>query len=85
MRGKTERDEEDVAKLMCLYICAKLFFPTTGESIGWAFVRVIDNLETLRLHDWTATIRNSLVSLLNEAHSKPEWVTGCVVALLVRL
>ncbi|THG07871.1 hypothetical protein TEA_015230 [Camellia sinensis var. sinensis] len=34
MRGKTERDEEDVAKLMCLYICAKLFFPTTGESIG---------------------------------------------------
>ncbi|KAL7247886.1 hypothetical protein ACSBR2_002732 [Camellia fascicularis] len=29
--GRTERDEEDVAKLVCLYICAKLFFATTGE------------------------------------------------------
>ncbi|KAI7982912.1 hypothetical protein LOK49_LG15G01626 [Camellia lanceoleosa] len=32
MRGRTVRDEEDVAKLMCLYICAKLFFATTGKS-----------------------------------------------------
>ncbi|KAL7246354.1 hypothetical protein ACSBR2_001461 [Camellia fascicularis] len=32
-----ERDEEGAAKLLCLDICAKLFFATTGESIGWAF------------------------------------------------
>lgn len=51
MRGRTERDEEYVAKLICLYICAKLCFATTSESIGWAFVRVIDKLETLHLYD----------------------------------
>ncbi|XP_028106391.1 uncharacterized protein LOC114305498 [Camellia sinensis] len=78
----SERDEEDVAKLLCLYVCAKLFFATTGEHIGWAFVRVIDKLDTLQQYDWSATIRNTLIASLNEMHNKPEKVTGCVVALL---
>ncbi|KAL7210021.1 hypothetical protein ACSBR1_031570 [Camellia fascicularis] len=80
--GRAERDEEDVAKLLCLYVCAKLFFATTGEHISWAFVRVIDKLDTLRHYDWTATIRNTLIGSLNEMHNRPEKVTGCVVALL---
>ncbi|KAL7167636.1 hypothetical protein ACSBR2_038157 [Camellia fascicularis] len=83
--GRTESDKEDVAKLLCLYICAKLFFATTGEHIGWAFVRIIDKLKTLRMYDWTATIRNTLISSLNETHRELERVTGCVVALLVRI
>ncbi|KAL7162251.1 hypothetical protein ACSBR2_042684 [Camellia fascicularis] len=64
--GRTERDEEDVAKLLCLY----------------AFVRVINKLDTLRHYDWTATIRNTLVGSLNEMHNRPKKVTGCVVSLL---
>ncbi|KAL7219437.1 hypothetical protein ACSBR2_012485 [Camellia fascicularis] len=80
--GRTERDEEDVAKLVCFYICAKLFFATTGEHIGWAFVRVIDKLDTLKQYDWTATIRNTLIGLLNETHNRLERVTSCVVVLL---
>ncbi|THG04327.1 hypothetical protein TEA_011039 [Camellia sinensis var. sinensis] len=80
--GRTECDEEDVAKLLCLYICAKLFFATTGEHIRWAFVRVIDKLETLRLYDWTAIIRNTLISSLTETYDRPERVIGCVISLL---
>lgn len=76
MRGEMESAEEDVAKLVCLYICAKLFFAVTCESIGWAFVRVIDKLNTLRSYDWTATIRNTLIGSLNEMHSKTEKVTA---------
>ncbi|KAL7244913.1 hypothetical protein ACSBR2_000287 [Camellia fascicularis] len=82
IRGRTERDEEDVAKLPCLYICMKLFFATTREHIGWASVHVIDKLETLRSYDWTATIRNTLINSLNETHGRPERVTSCVVSLL---
>ncbi|CAL5423878.1 unnamed protein product [Camellia sinensis] len=80
--GHTERDEEDVAKLLCLFVCAKLCFATTDEHIGWAFVRVIDKLDTLRHYDWTATIRNTLIGSLNEMHNRPEKVTGCVILLL---
>ncbi|KAI8021519.1 hypothetical protein LOK49_LG03G00475 [Camellia lanceoleosa] len=43
IRGHTVRDEQDVAKLLCLFICAKLFFATTDEHIGWSFVRVIND------------------------------------------
>ncbi|GMP88103.1 hypothetical protein CsSME_00040206 [Camellia sinensis var. sinensis] len=77
--GRTERDEEDVVKLLCLFVCAKLFFAMTGEHIGW---RVIDKLDTLRHYDWTATIRNTLIGSLNEMHNRPEKVTGCVISLL---
>ncbi|KAL7247016.1 hypothetical protein ACSBR2_002014 [Camellia fascicularis] len=80
--GRTECDKEDVARLLCLYICAKLFFATTGEHIGWAFMRVIDKLETLRLYDWTAIIRNILKSSLTETYDRPERVIGCVISLL---
>ncbi|KAL7174730.1 hypothetical protein ACSBR2_033882 [Camellia fascicularis] len=83
LKGRTKRDEEDVAKLLCLYICGKLFFATTGESIGWSLIRMIDRLDKLQNYDWTATIRNTLVNSLNDFHIRPEKVTGCVVALLV--
>ncbi|KAL7258752.1 hypothetical protein ACSBR1_004785 [Camellia fascicularis] len=79
--GRTERNE-DVAKLLCLYVCAKLFFATTGEHIGWVFVRMIDKLDTLKHYDWTATIRNTLIGSLHGMHNRPAKLTGCVVALL---
>ncbi|XP_028097860.1 uncharacterized protein LOC114297598 [Camellia sinensis] len=82
MRGNTERNEEDVAKLVYLYVCAKLFFAHTGESICWAYVRVIDKLDTLHLYDWIGMIRSTLISSLNELHNRPKNVTGCVIALL---
>lgn len=82
VQGDSRNDEEDVAKLLSLYICAKLFFTTTGESIGWAFVRVIDKLSTVQLYDWAAAIRAALIASLNEFHDRPERVTGCVVVLL---
>lgn len=56
IKGKTVRDEENTAKLLCLYFCVKLFFSTSGETISWVFVRYIDNLDTLQTYDWTAAI-----------------------------
>ncbi|KAI8018535.1 hypothetical protein LOK49_LG04G00715 [Camellia lanceoleosa] len=50
IKGKSGNDEEDVAKLLSLYLCGKLFSLLNGESIGWAFVRVIDKLSTMRLY-----------------------------------
>ncbi|XP_028057920.1 uncharacterized protein LOC114261803 [Camellia sinensis] len=72
LQGNSRNDEEDVAKLLSLYICAKLFFTTTGESIGWAFVRVIDKLSTIQLYDWAAAIRAALIASLNEFHNRPK-------------
>lgn len=83
MGRKTERDEEVITKLVYLYVCTKLFFANTGESIGWAYVSVIGRLETLHLYDWNGAIRSALIGSLNELHSRPERVTSYTVVLLV--
>ncbi|KAL7186579.1 hypothetical protein ACSBR2_028332 [Camellia fascicularis] len=49
-------DEEDAAKLLTLYMCGKMFFANSRETISWAFVRYIDDLKTIRRYDWTGAI-----------------------------
>lgn len=83
VKCKTVRDEEDTAKLLCLYFCVKLFFSTSDETINWVFVRYIDNLDTLQTYDWTAAILNTLMGLLREFYQTPKKVTGCIIAFLV--
>ncbi|CAL5405568.1 unnamed protein product [Camellia sinensis] len=47
----TTQDHQDVAKLLCLYLCGKLFFATLGETVGWGFVRVVEDLENMKAYD----------------------------------
>lgn len=81
--GRRRVDEEDAAKLLTLYMCGKMFFANSGETISWAFVRYIDDLRTVRLYDWTGAILQMLMGSIKDFHQTPEKVTGCVVALLV--
>ncbi|GMP65684.1 hypothetical protein CsSME_00026377 [Camellia sinensis var. sinensis] len=77
VQGNTERDVEDTVKLLSLYVCGKLFFCTSGETISWAFVRFLNNLETVQTYDWTGVVLNTLMYWLCE-HStimEPETVT----------
>ncbi|CAL5361483.1 unnamed protein product [Camellia sinensis] len=75
-------DEEDAAKLLTLYMCGKMFFANSGETISWAFVRYIDDLNTVRSYDWTGAILQMFMGSIKDFHQTPEKVTGCVVALL---
>ncbi|KAF5959083.1 hypothetical protein HYC85_000292 [Camellia sinensis] len=49
--GDTPRDHEDTSKLLCLYVCRKLFFANSGETISWTFIRYVDNLEAMKMYD----------------------------------
>ncbi|KAL7185262.1 hypothetical protein ACSBR2_027232 [Camellia fascicularis] len=82
VNGRTKQDEEDVAKLLALCICGKLFFANSGETISWAFVRYMNDLDTVRMYDWTGAIMTALMGPVKEFHRMPWKVTGCVVALL---
>ncbi|KAL7262996.1 hypothetical protein ACSBR1_001208 [Camellia fascicularis] len=83
MAGQRRVDKEDVAKLLTLYMCGKMFFANSGKTISWAFVRYIDDLKTVRAYDWTGAILQMLTGSIKDFHHTPEKVTGCVVALLV--
>ncbi|KAL7220888.1 hypothetical protein ACSBR2_013720 [Camellia fascicularis] len=82
VKERTRQDEEDVAKLLGLYMCGKLFFSNSGETISWAFVRYMNDLETVRMYDWTGAIMSALMGPVKEFHRMPWKVTGCMVALL---
>ena len=83
LNGQKKQDEEDTAKLLGLYMCGKLFFSNSGETISWAFVRYMNDLSTVRMYDWTGAILTTLMASIKEFHRTPGKVTGCVVALLV--
>ncbi|GMP69898.1 hypothetical protein CsSME_00028982 [Camellia sinensis var. sinensis] len=80
--GSIACDVQDTAKLLCLYACGKLFFSNSGETISWALIRYVDNLDAMKTYDWTGVIRSSLMSLVRDFYRTPEKVTGCVVALM---
>ncbi|CAL5374008.1 unnamed protein product [Camellia sinensis] len=80
--GNTTQDHQDVAKLLCLYVCGKLFFATSGETVGWGFVRVVEDLENMKAYDWAGAICTTLMESIKGFYSKPKKVTGCVTALL---
>ncbi|XP_028087940.1 uncharacterized protein LOC114288621 [Camellia sinensis] len=80
--GDTHTDYEDTAKLLCLYVCVKLFFSTSGENVSWNFIRYVDNLDAMKLYDWTGAVRSMLMSSIRDFHRTPHKVTGCVIALL---
>lgn len=82
VNGKKQHDVEDVARIMCLYICATLLFATSGHTIGWVFVKYIEDLENMKSYAWSSAIRSSLISSIETAYSSPEKATGCVIALL---
>ncbi|KAI8021136.1 Protein MAINTENANCE OF MERISTEMS [Camellia lanceoleosa] len=82
VQGTSTRDVEEAVKLMTLYVCVKLFFSTSGESMSWTLIRIIDKLDSMKLYDWTDAIRSALQGSVKEFHRIPGKVTRCVVVLL---
>uniref|UniRef100_A0A5B7BPG6 Aminotransferase-like plant mobile domain-containing protein n=1 Tax=Davidia involucrata TaxID=16924 RepID=A0A5B7BPG6_DAVIN len=81
LNGRGKNDTEDVVRLICLFLCLTLFFSTTGRSIGWVFVKYIEDLDNMNKYDWSEAILNTLMCSIEISHRSPERVTGCVTAL----
>ncbi|KAH7844185.1 hypothetical protein Vadar_025253 [Vaccinium darrowii] len=80
--GSDEKDDiEDVARLLCLYLCHTFLFPT-GTTVKWVYLKRVEDLDRLRGYDWNGAIINKLMSSIRKHHHEPRKVTGCVMALL---
>ncbi|KAL7213104.1 hypothetical protein ACSBR2_015753 [Camellia fascicularis] len=84
LKGKKKADNEEVARLVCMYACQKLFFSTSGETIGWGYYAHMVPLETMREYDWAKQIRTTLTSSISQNDKNPAKVTGCVMLLMLR-
>ncbi|CAL5422084.1 unnamed protein product [Camellia sinensis] len=85
MKGKQPTDFKDVAIIVTLYLCLTLFFATSGNSIGWVFIKYVEPLESMKQYDWPEAITSTLIDSIMALHRTPEKVTGCVIALLWNL
>ncbi|KAH7833268.1 hypothetical protein Vadar_004687 [Vaccinium darrowii] len=77
----TTTDFEDVARILCLYLCSSLFFANPLHSLKWGFVRCIEDLETAKDYAWSGAIRKALMISIHSV-AAPERATGCIVLLL---
>ncbi|THG03397.1 hypothetical protein TEA_011034 [Camellia sinensis var. sinensis] len=82
LKGTKKHDNEEVARLVCMYACVKLFFSTSGETIGWVFYSYMDPLHKMIEYDWAESIRATLMGSLGQNCEKPGRVTGCVMLLM---
>ena len=83
MKKKKKENNEDVARLLCLYALVTVFFPTSGTQLSWSYVSYVNDLDEMKTYNWPAAIRSNLESSIEKSHNKPQNVTGCVIALLV--
>ncbi|CAL5329956.1 unnamed protein product [Camellia sinensis] len=82
LKGKKKDDNEEVARLVCMYACQKLFFSTSGETIGWDYYAHMVPLESMQEYDWAKQIRTMLTSSISQNDKNPAKVTGCVMLLM---
>ncbi|KAG5565945.1 hypothetical protein RHGRI_001763 [Rhododendron griersonianum] len=81
--SKEQQDIDDIARLLCLFLCVTLFFSTTGTTANWCHVRYLDNLENVKKYDWTGAIRNYLLKSIHRNHRDLKDLKGCSVLLPV--
>ncbi|CAL5402412.1 unnamed protein product [Camellia sinensis] len=62
---------------MCLFVVA-----TTGLTVGWAFVALVEDLEMMNSYAWSTTVASTLTTSIHSSLGSPENVTGCVLLLL---
>ncbi|XP_028070645.1 uncharacterized protein LOC114273079 [Camellia sinensis] len=82
MKGKQPTGFKDVAIIVTLYLCLTLFFATSGNSIGWVFIKYVEPLESMKQYDWPEAITSTLIDSIMALHKTLEKVMGCVIALL---
>lgn len=74
---------EDTVRLVYMYLIVKLFFPTSGISISWKHVHVLEEINQIKTYDWALEIRNELMNSIKKNQHSPKEVKGCILLLLV--
>ncbi|KAH7846968.1 hypothetical protein Vadar_020211 [Vaccinium darrowii] len=85
LQSYVQQDEavkiEDTVRLVCMYLIVKLFFPTSGISISWKHVHVLENINQIKTYDWASEIRNELMNSIKKNQHSPKEVKGCILLL----
>ena len=57
---------------MCLFVVATLLLPTTGLTVGWAFVALVEDLEMMNSYAWSTAVVSTLTTSIHSSLGSPE-------------
>ncbi|KAI8555271.1 hypothetical protein RHMOL_Rhmol05G0162100 [Rhododendron molle] len=82
LKSNKKKDVQDVARLVCLFLCATLFF-TSSATLSWVYVKHMDDWNKMKNYDWGTTIKDMLIKSIEKNISDPWKVQGCAILLFV--
>ncbi|KAL7190863.1 hypothetical protein ACSBR2_023018 [Camellia fascicularis] len=83
LRSNNNEDVKDVVRLVCLLVCLLLLYPGTGTTIGWGFMKYLENIDEMKSYDWCGTAKQHLTRSIARNINQIDRVCGCVIILLV--
>ncbi|KAI8560794.1 hypothetical protein RHMOL_Rhmol04G0283400 [Rhododendron molle] len=78
-------DVQDVARLVCMFLIVKLFFPTSGITVSWKHVDAMEDLTKMKSYNWAAEIQDELIESIKKSQHSPKDVKGCQLLLPVQV
>ncbi|GMP23349.1 hypothetical protein CsSME_00000980 [Camellia sinensis var. sinensis] len=82
LRSNNNEDVEDVVRLVCLLVCLLLLYPGTGTTIGWGFMKYLENIDEMKSYDWCGAAKQHLTRSIARNINQIDRVCGCVIILL---
>ncbi|KAI8556181.1 hypothetical protein RHMOL_Rhmol05G0232000 [Rhododendron molle] len=82
LKSNKKQDVQDVARLVCLFLCVTLFF-TSSATLSWVYVKHMDDWNEMKNYDWGTAIKDLLIRSIEKNISDPWKVQGCAILLLV--
>ncbi|CAL5338193.1 unnamed protein product [Camellia sinensis] len=82
LRNKKNEDREDVVRLVYLLICLLLLYPGTGTTIGWGFMKYLEDIDKMKSYDWCDAAKQQLTKSIEKNINQIDKVSGCVMVVL---
>ncbi|CAL5398497.1 unnamed protein product [Camellia sinensis] len=70
LRSKKKEDREDVVRLVYLLICLLLLYPGTGTTIGWGFMKYLEDIDKMKSYDWCDAAKQQLTKSIKKTSTK---------------
>ncbi|CAL5350129.1 unnamed protein product [Camellia sinensis] len=83
LRSNNNEDVEDVVRLVYLLVCLLLLYPGTGTTIGWGFMKYIENIDEMKSYDWCGASKQHLTRSVARNINQIDRVCGCVIILFI--
>ena len=82
---KTRTDTVNTVRLPYLYLFTTNLFSPGSDKLRWRYVNYVEDVKTISEYDWSSAVLDELMNFVDKSNSKPWKVTGCILALQVRL